>query len=258
MAKLITFARPLFFQPLRLQRSNNLFSRRKFFLCFADALLFLLDYYKLTGKKERALLPDFYCPDTLKMISRHFAVFFYLTNDDFSIDHESYFSQLKNIKPKLIINYSFLGFILSEEKKKDLAGLITEDTIIIEDYAHHVVDFSDWQPVNKHHYIIDSIRKHSPLLGSHLIGGAMAKAWGKQLNFYKIRCHFLQLVKGLMQYLSIIFNSRKLYDLSDKFFLWQDSVIGNYQDATLGSLGSFYLYNFIDSVKLKARRQQTA
>ena len=251
MEKLISFARPFIFQPLRLGRANPLHQRSKFFLSFGDAFLFLLKHCQIADKKETALVPGYYCPETLKVIARHFKLSFYEINNDFSLNKESYFSQLEKFKPRLLINYCFTGFSLSPEEKNRLAGLMSEQMIIIEDYAHRLIDFSDWQPLNKNHFIIDSIRKNSPFLGSHLIGGDFVRTQAANFNWYKLKCQLFQLLKDFLISGAVLFNSSWLYDLSEKTFFAQNEIIGNYFEPTKGDLLSFAAYNFLNTSKLK-------
>jgi len=259
MAKIIAFSKPFFFQPLCRKNKNPLFKRDDFFLSFGDSLSFLIDYYGIQDKKEIALVPDFYCPDTLVFISRHFQIVFYKTNSDFTIDKGSYFKEIKEKKPKLIINYSFLGFFLIEDEKKRLIDLIGNDSIIIEDYAHRIIDFTDRKPFNNNHFVIDSVRKHSPFLGSHLIGGGVIKNnKAQKINFYKIKCHLFQISKGLLMTVAHFLNWPWLFKQSEKLFFMQNEIIGNSPRSTLGIFLSFYLYNLLDLKKLKEHRRKIA
>ena len=258
MAKIIAFSKPFFFQPLCRKNKNPLFKKDNFFLSFGDSLSFLIDYYGIQDKKEIALVPDFYCSDTLVFISRHFQIDFYKTNGDFTIDKESYFKEIKEKKPRLIINYSFLGFSLIEDEKKRLIDLIGNDSIIVEDYAHRIIDFADWKPYNNNHFVIDSVRKHSPFLGSHLISGGVIKNKAQKINFYKIKCHLFQISKGLLVTVAHFLNWPWLFEQSEKLFLMQDKIIGNSPSSTLGNFLSFYLYNLLDLKKLKVHRRKIA
>ncbi|MDP2586161.1 MAG: hypothetical protein Q8P32_00090 [Candidatus Komeilibacteria bacterium] len=257
MSKLISFLKPFIFQPLNWPKHQPLFSRQYFFLSFGDSLSFLLEHYQFQPLQQIALLPNFYCPETLKYLSRHFKIVFYQINDDFSVDKESYFKAIQQHQPGLIVNYCFTGFTLSEIEKSRLLGLIGNQTIIIEDYAHRIVDFKEWQSLSERHFIIDSIRKHAPVLGSHLINLAFkSSVKAEQWNFYKIKCHLLQLTKGLTALLAILLNSQKLHDLSEEMFFLQNQIIGVYPKSTLGNCLSFFLYNCLNLNDLKTHRQE--
>lgn len=261
MKKFVGFVDCLFFQPFLFKKSriSSCFFKNRFFLSFGDSLLSLLNHYNISGQTEYALLPEFYCPDTTKFISRYLKVIFYKINQDFSVNKESYFSQIKNHQPRVIINYSFTGFSLTAEEVGKLKGLINDSTIIIEDCAHRVLDCRNLSFINQNHFYLDSIRKNSPLLGSHLVSqNKNLDLKAKQINFYKIKCQALQCLKGFFDFLAYIFKSQKFYFISGTIFEWQDKIIGNYNQPTLGSYSSFYLYNLLDLEKIKNNRKRLA
>ncbi|MFA6322854.1 MAG: hypothetical protein WCX71_05305 [Candidatus Buchananbacteria bacterium] len=259
MKKIIGFYQPLIFQPYAFFQKNY-FKKKNFFLSFADALVCLIKQLPGITGQDNILLPNFYCPDTLNFISHYGRLIFYKVNSDFSIDKENYFEQIAKFNPKIIINYCFTGFELTLEEKTRLLQTIKPDTIIIDDFAHRIIEPEKIDYLNNNHFIIDSIRKHSPVLGSHLLGQKFL-CQNKNvagLNLYKLKAHFWQLIKGALELGSYLFRSVFLNDLSEKAFLIHDEIIGNNPQATGGSWLSFLIYNLIDRKKLKAHYHQIA
>ena len=260
MEKIVNFARPFIFQPLS-WKSNGLPSFRKknhFFLSFADALLCILKEYQIAGQKEYVLLPTFYCPDTIEFFRKYLKIIFYKINNDFTVDKNHYFKQIKDYKPRIIVNYNFLGVAFAADEKSQLINLINDSTIIIEDCAHRILLDSEISFINKNHFYLDSIRKYSPFLGCHLINNNFSYSSRNvaKVNWYKIKFHSLQLIKGGLDFFSYLFNLKPL--LREKIFFLMDDLIGTHHKSTLGCSLSFYLYNFLNLKKIKKHHQQLA
>ncbi|EKD63874.1 MAG: hypothetical protein ACD_51C00161G0001 [uncultured bacterium] len=202
-------------------------------------------------------MPDFYCPSTLELIKQYAKVEFYKINDDFSVDKSDYFEKIQKHRPKIILNYSYTGFDLDEEDRNRLKNLCTESTIIIEDYAHKILHHSDIKPLNKNHFYIDSIRKHSPLTGCHVLNKDFKYPADivDKVNFYKIKCLLLQGLKEFFGLLAYVFSSTRFYILSEDVFLKLDDLIGKNKRPTLGSILHYFLYNHLDLKKISNRQK---
>lgn len=256
MKKILSFDDLLLFQPYAWD-SNNLYQVKKenFFLSFTDACIYLITYFNIS-KKDYVLIPNFYCPDTVKILSNYLSVAFYDINDDLSINKGSYFAQLKKFSPKIIINYNFTGFSLTKAEKEKLQSL-PSDTIIIEDCAHKIIRNEDIQPLTKNHFYIDSIRKYSPFLGSHLINYRMPKHSSIQrISLYKSKIAALQVLMQILGHISIIFNSRFFNDLGMYFFEKQDAIVGTSKKTTSGDILSYYLWKKLDLKKIKLHKSE--
>lgn len=258
MIKLLSYSRPFVLQPLGFYIANKIFARHNFFLSFSDALLCIFNRLNIKSQRGHILVPNFFCPDTLKFVSKYLRIVFYKINNDFSVDKDSYFNQIKKFKPKVIINYSFIGFSLSERERLKLKEIIDERTVIIDDFAHGLLGQEKINFICSNHFYIDSIRKHSPFLGSHLVGRNFKHQAGsvKRLNYYKIKLTMLQIVKGLVSFLAYIFNSNRLYRLYDKIFIFQDKLFSPGGVPISGFISTYYLYNFINSDKLKQHQNK--
>ncbi|MFH1720513.1 MAG: hypothetical protein ABH856_02820 [Patescibacteria group bacterium] len=206
-------------------------------------------------------MPNFYCPDTLKIIKEYLNVKFYKINDDFTLNKDDYFEQIRKHNPRVILNYTFLGFSLNKAEQEKLDSLCGESTIIIEDYAHRIIDKSKIIQSSKNRLYVDSVRKHRSLLGSHIFSDNFSykKNTVEKMNSYKIRCGLLQTSRNLLELASLIFRSPKLYVLSEKIFLRLDKVIGSKSPKpTLGSFYSYHMYNLLDAEKIKKHKKELA
>ena len=262
MKRLVTFVRPFILQPLI--TSGNAFSfkrkRENFFLSFADALICILNEFEISGKKEYALLPSFYCPSTLTFFGNYLKIVLYNIHSDFTVDTEHYFEQIKKYNPRVIVNYNFLGAPLAKHERSRLLHLINDSTIIIDDCAHRILVGPELSFLNKNHFYIDSIRKHSPFLGSNVINANFqySKKSVTKLSRYKVTCYLLQTMRGWLCFWAYVFNSRKLYVLSGEVFFLLDDLIGKGRQSAQGSRFSFYFYNFLHLVKIKEHQQKQA
>jgi hypothetical protein len=248
----IFFASPFPLYPLAFPKRNKLINLRNFFLTFTDALLCIINEYKIS-KKDIILMPNHYCPSTLKHISDHFQVKFYKINDDFSVNKDDYFNKIREYKPRAILNYSYIGFNLNENEKLLLKDLCSEETIIIDDSAHKILNESELTFINKHHFYINSCRKHSAFLGSHLINPNFRYSSKNidYINRYKVKLSILQFIDETLGLFTYIFSSRFLYDLEEKVFLWSDSISGTSKHSTKGNAIDYFLYNCISFKKVR-------
>lgn len=254
---LVSFANPFLLCPLQFPKRNRQVKFQNFFLTFTDAILCVIQEYKVK-KTDIILMPNFYCPSTLKIISHHFTVKFYKINNDFSVDKEDYFSKIREFKPRFILNYCYLGFKLNQDETSRLKTLCGEKTVIIDDWAHKILYDSDFSFINENHFYIDSCRKHSSFLGSHLVHPTFRPSpkHVKRFNWYKIQLTFLQYIKGILSFLSVVLSSKFLFQIRERVFLCSDSISGTSSHPTKGNLIDYLLYMCLNFRKLRAHNSE--
>lgn len=260
MSKLINYCKSIFVQPLTFKNRRKL-KESVFFLSFSDAVIFLSQHFQVDKNKDFVLLPDYYCPDTIAVFARYFRLAFYKIEDNFQVNWESYFSQLEKVKPRCLVNYSFSGFYLSADDNQRLRELVGQDTIIIEDRAHHPITEQPSEFINKNHFYIDSIRKHSSFLGSRLFGAdRQAKIKINRWGRHKFACQILKAASNFFNLLAVILPWPKLElaNWSEAIFEILDEKVGKNPVAYGGSQLSLFYYNFIDLQKLKHHRLRIA
>lgn len=259
MKNSVSFIRPFCLQPISFKKKSLLPYRKikHFFLSFEDAVICIFQNYNLK-KDEYILMPNFFCLDTLETVSKYLKIVFYQINTDFTVDKESYFQQIKKYNPRVVWNYSFVGFNLTENEETKLKEFCGESKIIIEDFAHKILIRKMIKPINKHHFYIDSIRKHSSLLGAHLINDNFIYQNKniQKINLYKIKIIFLKKIQNLLNILFYFFNLRFFYQLSEVLFIRMDNLIGKSKYGTLGSYISFYFYGLLDLVEIREHNKK--
>lgn len=224
------------------------FFKKYFFLSWSEAMLFLFKHHKVS-REDYLLLPNFFCPATLAFLAKNGKVLFYEINDDFSVNKESYFLQIEKFKPKVIVNFSLVGFNLNEDEEKKLQALVSNEAILIEDYAHQIID-AEPKKLFTGHYYIDSIRKHSSLLGAHLVNFEGRVEGVERFNWYKFLCQFYRFCQNFCFLTAKIFSSTALYKMGYWFFLKLDEIVGESPVSTFGPIFSFHLYNLLDLKKI--------
>ncbi|MDE2589907.1 MAG: hypothetical protein KGL95_09625, partial [Patescibacteria group bacterium] len=257
MRKILGFDELIFKQPYKLL-GNNLpkVEKNNFFLSFSDSLKYLLNESGIK-KSDTLLLPDFYCPETSQEISKYAKLVFYEIKPNLSVDKTSYFAQIRKYKPRVIINYNFTGFTLTKQEKEILKKL-SWNPILIDDCAHRILEAKEISFLTRNHFYIDSIRKYSPFLGSHLIHPKLKPKNVKSISFYKIKIIALQTLLQVLGHIAIYCNSRFFDNLGEHFFNIQDSIVGFSPIATSGDSLSYQLWKKLDLTQIKARKKELA
>lgn len=213
-----------------------------FFLTFTDAVRSLFNARALP-LHSTILLPGFYCPETMSFFESFGRVIFYRINDDLTVNEESYRGQCIAHNPAVIVHYAFFGF----PKKLAQECPETSARLIIDDGAHCLLPPKN--PPAKHIVYIDSIRKRTTFLGSHVIG-APKPLEGSLVNWYSIRCTLLHAWYAFLGSVSVVSSSKMLYSLFESAFEAFDGILGTGKTPTRGNIFSYWLWNHLDFKKL--------
>jgi hypothetical protein len=137
--------------------------RRYYYHSFEDGLWDFL-VKKEVPKKSYFLIPDFYCLDVVENIRRHgYQVELYPLDDQLQPIEVELQRRVKKFQPKIIFIFHAAGITANLKKWP-------EKTIIIEDCVHRLVNPSQVKIQNDRHFVMDSLRKVSPLPGSFIYG----------------------------------------------------------------------------------------
>ncbi|MBI4253145.1 hypothetical protein HY623_03155 [Candidatus Uhrbacteria bacterium] len=229
--------------PLCLRKQQSLpVSYRSFFLTFTDAVRSLFRTISLPPGAV-ILLPGFYCQETMSFFESFGKIVFYRINDDLTVNEESYRSQCAAHDPVVVVHYAFFGFpeTLAREHSETSARLI------IDDGAHRLLPPSS--PPPPHTVYIDSARKRTTFLGSHVIG-AEKSLEGSLVNWYGVRCTLLHIWYALLGCLSHFSTSKKIYSLFESAFEAFDGALGTGKNPTRGNILSYWLWNHLDFKKI--------
>lgn len=229
----------------------------RFFLSFADAWQQIMK--RLSPMNSTILVPNFYCPDTLALYGKYGTLVFYETNKDLTINIQSYIEAVRLYKPGIIINYGYLSSPLCDVQARQILKA-SPDIIVIEDCAHRILTKEDIKFVHKNHLYIDSIRKQTGMLGSHVVDQSrfLKKEKISKVNQYKIKVTGIKLLQEVINLITYWTQSRRLYLISDAVFEALDGTIGSYTKPTLGSEVFHTLWNHLDLEKLIDCKTQLA
>lgn len=139
-----------------------------YFLSFEDALWELLKAINIP-KNSTILIPNFYCMDVVHNIRSHgYIPVFYPLNDQFQTSIQSVRSAISKHKPRAIILFHACGISNTIITNPTYKTLFSKKYIVIEDSVHRLVNPSRIKIIHPNHFILDSVRKVSPLSGSFL------------------------------------------------------------------------------------------
>ena len=135
---------------------------------FEDGLWDLLQQYALP-RGSVILVPDFYCMDVIDNIRHHgYRPVFYPLDDNFQIRPDRLYRFVRRYSPGVIIIFHACGIRSMTVHKPSWMRALPKETIIIEDCVHRLLDPSTVTIRRSTHYVMDSLRKVSPLPGSHM------------------------------------------------------------------------------------------
>lgn len=236
------------FAPQKL--SANL--KRFYYHSFEDALWDLLVNKKIP-KNSNVLLPDFYCSDVLVNIEKHgFKYVLYKLNDHFQISPQQFQNYVQKYNPTVIVIFHACGITSHLLTQKKLLKQISKKALLIEDSVHRIVDFSDLKLLRENHFLIDSLRKVTPLPGSCLYGKESSLSFPQASpNFFSK--YFLQsffmfgLFRSLLTF-GFLINSARVIKWSHNYLLKvHDDIIG---DSLVSHGGIKFFLKLIDRIDI--------
>jgi hypothetical protein len=139
-------------------------------MSFEDALWDILKKKRMK-KGSVILLPEYWCGDVQNNITSHgYKYVHYHVTDDFKVNVREIISKIRKINPAVVLVFHPFGITTSLMNDTTWVKYLPENTILIEDCVHRLVDPKDIKIVTKNHLIMDSLRKVIPLQGSNVYG----------------------------------------------------------------------------------------
>lgn len=142
--------------------------RRTYFLSFEDGLWVLLKKKRIP-KGSNILIPDFFCTDVINNIRLHgYIPVFYPVDEQLAISKEKLDTYIGQYTPRVIIIFHACG--ITRIFPAHIFNICTtySGVLVIEDAVHTLIDPETISISHPNHYIMDSLRKVSPLPGSFL------------------------------------------------------------------------------------------
>ena len=230
--------------------------KRIFFLSFEDALWELLNE-KNIPKKSVILIPDFYCMDVIQNIKAHgYRTVLYPLDDNFQISKSDITEYIHKYKPSVVIIFHACG--IKSELCNDTKFLqrICNTSLLIEDSVHRFVNPERIKIIHRNHFIIDSLRKVSPLPGSFIYGthlGLTVKPYTSLSEIsYSTWSAALFCCFKIVYTTGVLLNLPKLISYAHKnVLLTHDNLIGDNTHGYRGSSIAKFLHWFIHFSKVE-------
>ncbi len=231
------------------------------FLSFEDALWSILSQFGVS-KKSVILVPSFYCMDVVENIKRHgYTPVFYPLDDNFQITKSELEKMIRKHKPSVLILFHACGITNTLLVDHTYIEKLCLHMLVVEDCVHRLLNPSTIAVHHKNHFMIDSVRKVSPLYGSFVYSGlpvAIPHIQMKQKEyFYLIGSQVLYTLFRVVFVLGVMLRSYDLVSFAHKRLLrFHDDLIG---DSVYGYRGGHHyslLHRYINFSLIEAHKQK--
>ncbi|MCA9373228.1 hypothetical protein KC921_03990, partial [Candidatus Woesebacteria bacterium] len=139
-----------------------------FFLSWEDALWQLLRFHRIKSGST-VLVPSFFCWDVVENMRAHgLSPVIYEIDKFLQPNRADFEAKLRTKLPTVIVLFHAVGISNPLLQDTNWLKMVPKNTIIIEDAVHRVIDPSQVTLIAPNHYLIDSLRKVSPLQGSRV------------------------------------------------------------------------------------------
>jgi hypothetical protein len=237
--------------------------RRTYFLSFEDALWVLLKKRNIP-RGARILLPDFYCIDVVNNIKAHgYVPVFYRLDDSFRVTPKELASIIAKHNPAVTIIFHACGIARTERKTIAVLLDLFPDMLVIEDAVHRLLNPMEITLINPNHYVIDSLRKVSPLPGSFLYQHHDSPHVSADRNthewWYPARVHTQYMLFRIVFIAGNLLNNAALIRYAhERILSAHDTVVGDSKGGYTGIAWIPYLHRFIDFEKIRRHKEQQA
>ncbi|MFH0749926.1 MAG: aminotransferase class I/II-fold pyridoxal phosphate-dependent enzyme [Candidatus Gottesmanbacteria bacterium] len=224
--------------------------KRYYYWSWEDGLWDLLRG-KHVEKGSTILIPDFYCSDVINNIRTHgYTVVLYRLDQHFQVKKQTLLNSIRRHNPSVVIVFHVCGVKSTVMTKPTWMKKSAKETIIVEDSVHQLLTPSLVKPLSDNHFIMDSLRKVSPLYGSFLYGtkkGLHFHQTNKTWSFYTMYSLLLYGLFRIVLTAGHVFNQPSLAVFAhEKLLKFHDNVIGDsmrsYRGCTLFSWMTQWIY----------------
>lgn len=243
-------------QPIQLAKylgGNENYQNHKikqlFYLSWEDALWDLLEKKKVR-KGSRILVPDFFCGGVEDNIRLHGYKIGRYPVDKYLVTKHVYFAKkIKEYKPKVIVIFHAVGIKNNLFLDKKWLKLVNNNTILIEDCVHRIVNPKKIKILFESHVIINSLRKVVPLQGCSIYGTSSFLNYSEppffRSLFYSIKVHLYWILMIFLWELSHFFWGSKISSdtalMAEKIMIKGYDVIGRSKLPAKG----FHIFNLL-------------
>lgn len=224
-----------------------------YFHSFEDGLWDILKQKKIP-RGSVLLLPDFYCIDVIKNIEHHgFQIQFYSLNSQFQASEEDIISLIQEVNPQVVIIFHVCG-VLNTLVQSELFWEYASNILVIEDSVHLLINPEEVSIKNNNHFIIDSLRKVSPLPGSFVysLPGVLTRKNQFPFTAYTLSTHVLFLLFKALFVFGVLFHSTRLVRFAhEKVLNAHDAIVGDVFAGTHGFPPFVWAHRFFNFEKVK-------
>jgi hypothetical protein len=233
--------------------------QRYYYYSFEDGLWDLLQKRHIP-KGSTLLVPDFYCMDVISNIKSHgWNVEYYCLDNSFQISSTSFGGYCIKYNPSVVIIFHAVGITSTLSVDRSWTNTLQKDAIIIEDNVHRLIDPEKISIPHNNWYILDSVRKVSPLAGSFLYGtipGMTFPQTTSRFNIFYVCSSFLLFILFRLTLLfgHIISSFSLIYFAHKKILLHHDTIIGDSVIPFRGLPIISYIHSFFNFEKVSKRK----
>lgn len=277
--RVLNYYQPFLWPFLRHQKSKlSAAIAQYYFLSFEDALWEVLPNRGVIPG-SLILVPDFYCLDVVENIHAHgYKTAFYQLDANLQPIESQFRQQVIKTQPSAVILFHAAGIQCDLVNRSMIEWLGLRHCLVIEDCVQRLVNPEEIHLFGKHHLVMDSLRKVSPLPGSMVYGlksGFLNDdvAWSSQsttLRHWDISIRAVVMEYGYqylsaalfclfqtLQAIAVLTHSPKIMRFSHQVVLRQhDALIGDSRRGYSGWSIWRWLHQYIDFAKV-ARLKRT-
>lgn len=232
---------------------------RTYFLSFEDSLWVLLKQRHIP-KRAIILIPDFYCMDVVDNIRAHgYSPVFYPLDSQLRITPQKLNSLIKKHAPGVTIIFHACG--ITRISDLTIAGLCTgyPDMLVIEDAVHKLIHPETVTLTHPNHYLIDSLRKVSPLPGSFLYQTSGSKPITPDVTYkewwYSLSVHvYFRLFRAIFVLGNIFHNTYLIRYAHEKTLRAHDDIVGDSDGGYTGMTLVPHIHAYFNFEKIQKQK----
>ncbi|HKY74466.1 MAG TPA: hypothetical protein VJ246_04100 [Patescibacteria group bacterium] len=235
--------------------------KRYYYGSFEDGLWDLLQN-KEVPVNAVILIPSFYCMDVAENMRSHgYIPTFYDLDKHFQVSAKNLLRSISRHKPAVVVLFHACGISLRILQNKQVVQSIAKKALVIEDGVHRLIKPSTVRLLHDNHFLMDSLRKVSPLPGSFLYGttrGLSYQQTSRVVGCYSFMGWFLYLLFRLTFEIGHHFRSATTLSFAhERILKAHDNLIGNHilGHKGLPLVSSLQKYVHFSSIEQKKHRQ---
>jgi hypothetical protein len=234
--------------------------RRLYYFSFEDALWELLPFLQVPPGTP-VLLPDFHCMDVIGNIEAHgYPCHFYALDDHFQASAEDVQRRMAETGAGVLFLFHACGITNRLIHDDAFLKSLPPELILIEDAVHRLVNPETVVIKRPRHFVIDSLRKDSPLPGSFIYGlpgDLPGHPTRHLLSPYTLGAVVWYTLFRMALSLGALLNNGKLINYAHSVLLQKhDDIIGDSADSHRGLPLYPWVHQWINFDNLKRRKAE--